>query len=167
MNLLATRRVRDSSTTAPSTPLQSPVSVTTMSKRDVGSSSCPTAAPRQNTARSTWRIDPFGSGLLLSRSSARQVPGVQRPLAVSEKCGYAPKQILAAPIPPEPTQSSRTLSSSSCVDTCVRFSILNDRIRRAAADRRVALIDRRLICDDSNIADAIEPFREGGSKILA
>lgn len=38
----------------------------------VGSSSCPTAAPRQNTARSTWRTDPFGSGLLLSRSSARR-----------------------------------------------------------------------------------------------
>lgn len=43
-----------------------------------------------------------------------EVPRVQRPLAVSEKCGYAPKQILAAPIPPEPTQSSRTLPSSSC-----------------------------------------------------
>ncbi|WP_034883503.1 SGNH/GDSL hydrolase family protein [Ensifer sp. WSM1721] len=48
------------------------------------------------------------------------------------------------------------------------LSILNDCITRAAADRGVALLDLRLVCDeDSDFANAIEPSEKGGRKIAA
>lgn len=48
------------------------------------------------------------------------------------------------------------------------LSILNDCITRAAAERGVALIDLRVICNqDSDFANAIEPSEQGGSKIAA
>ncbi len=48
------------------------------------------------------------------------------------------------------------------------LSILNDCITRAAAVRRVALIDLRVICDeDSDFVNAIEPSEKGGSKIAS
>lgn len=48
------------------------------------------------------------------------------------------------------------------------LSILNDCITRAAAERGVAVIDLRVICnDDSDFANAIEPSEKGGSKIAA
>lgn len=48
------------------------------------------------------------------------------------------------------------------------LSILNDCITRAAAERGVALIDLRVICDeDSDFVNAIEPSEMGGSKIAA
>lgn len=48
------------------------------------------------------------------------------------------------------------------------LSILNDCITRAAAERAVALIDLRVICDeDSDFVNAIEPSETGGSKIAA
>ncbi|WP_172402082.1 SGNH/GDSL hydrolase family protein [Ensifer aridi] len=48
------------------------------------------------------------------------------------------------------------------------LSVLNDCITRAAADRGVALIDLRVVCDeDSDFANAIEPSEKGGRKIAA
>lgn len=48
------------------------------------------------------------------------------------------------------------------------LSILNDCITRAAAERSVALIDLRVICDeDSDFANAIEPSEKGGGKIAS
>ncbi|MQW55165.1 SGNH/GDSL hydrolase family protein [Sinorhizobium meliloti] len=48
------------------------------------------------------------------------------------------------------------------------LSILNDCITRAAAKRRGAVIDLRVICnEDSDFANAIEPSEKGGSKIAA
>jgi hypothetical protein len=45
------------------------------------------------------------------------------------------------------------------------LTLLNDKITRQAFARGLTLIDLRLICDDADFANPIEPSARGGAKI--